>query len=155
MVPHQLRTLFVNGTEQGIGMLQADPTNDEKYVAMFLHSNMIKWSIRDFLCVGCSYNQYEPPAVSAIEKPEYPINRHLTKHSRIFKEEDMQMLGIDPEPLIWRSMEHAACSSVWREADLCVRTRSHMSQTFGYHFQPAGKMGGLLGSRDQICINEG
>ena len=157
MVPHPLRTLFVNGTTQGVGMLQADPINNEQYVPMFLHANIIKWSIRDFLCVGCpsdSGDPKDPVAVSFFEKPEYPINKHLKQHHRIFNLEAMQALGIDPEPLIWKSMEHAACRSVWQETELCARTRAHMTLVFGHEFRPAGTMARLLGYGDQVCIKE-
>ena len=53
LVPHELKTMFVNGTAHGIGMLQADPTNQNGYEPMFLHSNVVKWGIRDFYCVKC------------------------------------------------------------------------------------------------------
>jgi len=151
VVPHQLKTLFVNGTDHGIGMLQADPTNTNKYEPMFLHSNMIKWSIRDFLCLGCDQDK-EPVLKSFLEKPDSAINRHLRDHERIFKAEDMQAMGIDPEPLIWKSMEHTACRSVWKEEGLCARTRKHMAETFGHRFEPPGMMAGVLGYGDRICI---
>lgn len=155
MVPHQLRTLFVNGTTVGIGMLQADPTNPIEYAPMFLHSNMIKWSIRNFMCIGCSFDQEDPVPMSFLEKPDSPINTHLKQHSRIFKQEEMNFMGIDPEPLIWKSMEHTACRSVWKDDGLCRRTRLHMSETFGHRFEPPGVMARLLGYGDRICIKEG
>ncbi|KAL9615374.1 MAG: hypothetical protein Q9167_000202 [Letrouitia subvulpina] len=98
MVPHPLKTLFVNGTSHGIGMLQADPANQIKYEPMFLHSNIIKWSIHEFMCVNCSSSSSDPVALSAIENPESAINPHLKDHHRIFKTEDMQSMAIDPEP---------------------------------------------------------
>lgn len=154
MVPHQLRTLFVNGTTHGIGMLQGDPTNPIEYHPMFLHSNMIKWSIRNFMCLGCSFDKEDPVPMSFLEKPDSPINSHLKKHQRIFKLQDMQAMGIDPEPLIWKSMEHTACRSVWKEDGLCLRTRAHMTKTFGHRFESPGMVAGILGYGDRICIKE-
>lgn len=154
MVPHQLRTLFVNGTTSGIGMLQGDPTNNDVYMPMFLHSNMIKWSIRNFLCLGCSSDQDDPVPMSFLEKPDSPINPHLKQHSRIFKLDEMHYMGIDPEPLIWKAMEHTACRSVWKDDGLCLRTRAHMTQTFGHQFGPPGVMAGFLGYGDHVCIKE-
>ena len=150
MVPHTLKTLFVNGTSHGIGMLQADPTNDTAYEPMFLHSNIIKWSIREFMCLGCSSDSSDPVALSAIENPESAINRHLKEHRRIFKIEDMQAMSIDPEPLIWKSLEHTACRSVWRSRGLCHRARQHMTQTFGYQFR-RGWFASFLGPEEQMC----
>ena len=154
MVPHQLRTLFVNGTTVGVGMLQADPTNLNTYSPMFLHSNMIKWSIRNFLCIGCALHQEDPVPMSFLEKPDSPINTHLKEHSRIFKLEEMHFMGIDPEPLIWKSMEHTACRSVWKDDGLCSRTRVHMAETFGNRFESPGMTARLLGYGDRVCVKE-
>ena len=151
MVPHKLKTLFVNGTDHGIGMLQADPTNTEKFQPMFLHSNIIKWSIRDFLCIKCDKDK-EPVLKSFLEKSDSAINPHLKDHERIFNGDDMQAMGIDPEPLIWKSMEHTACRSVWKDEELCTRTRKHMAETFGHRFVPPGMMADMLGYGDNLCI---
>lgn len=150
MVPHDLKTLFVNGTVQGIGMLQADPTNQTNYQPMFLHSNVVKWGIRAFYCKGCGSDPIDPVAASAIEKSDSSINLHLKEHYRIFKIEDMKAMGIDPEPLIWKSMEHTACRSVWKDDGLCARTREHMEKTFGNQFRP-NRIAGLLGY-DYVCV---
>ncbi|KAL8719131.1 MAG: hypothetical protein Q9225_003820 [Loekoesia sp. 1 TL-2023] len=147
MVPHKLKTLFINGTNEGIGMLQADPTNPTAYVPMFLHSNIIKWSIRGFLCKGCADEAVDPVAVSALENPKSPINPHLREHRRIFSLQDMRAMDIDPEPSIWRSFEHVACRSFWQSELLCNRTREHMEQTFGFQFQSP-----LGGGEEQICL---
>ena len=151
LVPHKLKTMFVDGTAHGIGMLQADPTNQTGYEPMFLHSNVIKWGIRDFLCVKCSPGTEEKAKVTAVEDKGSSINSHLREHRRIFKTEDTRELGIDPEPLMWKSMEHTACRSVWREDDLCARTRQHMDKTFGYRFE-TGRIAKLLGFRESVCI---
>ena len=149
-VPHDLKTLFVNGTTHGIGMLQADPTDQAKYEPMFLHSNIVKWGIRAFFCIGCASDDSDTVTISALERLESPINLHLKEHHRIFKEEDMKLLGIDPEPLIWKSMEFTACQSVWKDASLCERTREHMEKTFGTRFQ-VGRIADLLGYSDRVC----
>ncbi|KAL8736345.1 MAG: hypothetical protein Q9181_002473 [Wetmoreana brouardii] len=151
MVPHKLKTLFINGTSDGVGMLQADPTKPASYVPMFLHSNMVKWSIRGFLCLGCANDTVDPVKTSALENPKSNINLHLTEHHRIFKLEDMKAMGIDPEPLIWKSFEHVACRSVWQSEGLCNRTKVHMEQTFGYQFRKSW-VSSIVGGGDQICI---
>ena len=150
-VPHDLQTLFVNGTTHGIGMLQADPTNQTGYEPMFLHSNVVKWGVRAFLCVKCASDPIDAVALSALENPDSSIHQHLKEHHRIFKVEDMERLGIDPEPLIWKSMEHTACRSVWKDDGLCARTREHMQKTFGHQFR-VGRIDALLGYRDRVCI---
>ena len=151
LVPHDLKTMFVNGTSHGIGMLQADPTNQTGYEPMFLHSNVVKWGIRDFYCTGCSSDPVDAVAASAFEKSESSINLHLKEHYRIFKVGDMKSLNIDPEPLIWKSMEHTACRSVWKDDGLCSRTREHMEKTFGHKFR-VGLIDGLLGNVDRVCV---
>ncbi len=142
---------FADGTFRGIGMLQADPTNQTGYEPMFLHSNVIKWGIRDFLCVKCTPHPGDKAELSALENQDSSINAHLKEHRRIFKTEDMKELGIDPEPLMWKSMEHTACRSVWKEENLCARTREHMTKTFGYKFQ-TGRIASILGFRESVCI---
>ena len=154
MVPHQLKTLLVNGTDQGIGMLQADPTNRNDYVPMFLHSNIIKWSIRNFMCIGCAKDKTDPVPMSFLEKSDSAINPHLIGHERIFPLDDMQAMNIDPEPLIWKSMERTACRSVWKNESLCARTREHMSETFGHRFESPGMVAGVLGYGDHPCIKD-
>ena len=151
LVPHTLETMFVDGTVHGIGMLQADPSNQTGYEPMFLHSNVIKWGIRDFLCVKCPPSLESKVQLSALEKDDSSIHSHLKEHRRIFKKEDTKKLGIDPEPLMWKSMEHTACRSVWRNQDLCASTREHMTQTFGYKFE-TGRIANLLGFRESVCI---
>lgn len=152
VVPHDLKTMFVNGTAHGIGMLQADPTNQTGYEPMFLHSNVVKWGIRAFYCVGCSSGSIDAVSASAFENADSSIHVHLKEHHRIFKVEDMKPMGIDPEPMIWRSMEHTACRSVWKEEGLCKRTREHMEKTFGSKFS-MGMIDGLLGYVDRMCID--
>ncbi|KAL8786361.1 MAG: hypothetical protein Q9213_002858 [Squamulea squamosa] len=151
MVPHPLVTLFVNGSSSGIGMLQADPTKQAAYEPMFLHSNIIKWSIRGFFCSGCHNDEKDPVALGAWEDGESPINSHLKEHRRIFSMEHMESMNIDPEPLIWKSFEHVACRSVWQQPDLCKRTREHMEQTFGYEFRQAKASPIFGGGGDLIC----
>ncbi|KAL9601776.1 MAG: hypothetical protein Q9219_002266 [cf. Caloplaca sp. 3 TL-2023] len=151
MVPHKLRTLFINGTDDGIGMLQADPTNPTAYEPMFLHSNIIKWSVRGFLCIGCANEAIDPIAISALENSHSPIHRHLEDHRRIFSQDAMRAMNIDPEPLIWRSFEHVACRSFWQSEGLCNRTREHMERTFGFEFQKAWGSP-IIGGGEQICL---
>ena len=153
MVPHPLQTIIVNGTTHGIGMLQADPANVETYEPMFLHSNIIKWSIRDFMCVGCQRDK-EPVLQSFLEREDSSIHFHLKNHERIFASANMQAMGIDPEPLIWKSMERTACSGVWKDKGVCQRTRTHMAETFGLIFEPPGMMAGWLGHGDRLCVKD-
>ncbi|KAL8713231.1 MAG: hypothetical protein Q9220_002752 [cf. Caloplaca sp. 1 TL-2023] len=151
MVPHALKTLFVNGTGHGIGMLQADPSIRASYEPMFLHSNIVKWSVRGFLCIGCADDRNDPVAHSALEDPKSAIHSHLKEHRRIFPPDGMKAMNIDPEPLIWKSFEHVACRSVWQGEGLCNRTRVHMEQTFGYQFLKS-KTSPIVGDGEQICL---
>ena len=153
MIPHELKTLFVNGTVEGIGMLQADPSNQKDYEPMFLHSNIIKWSPREFLCKGCASDKEDPVKSSFLEREDSSINRHLKEHRRIFNIEDMRKLNIDPEPLIWKSMEHSVCKGVWKDGEVCARVREHMANAFGYEFR-SSRLFSLFGYGDQVCISK-
>lgn len=152
MVPHKLKTLFLNGTPEGVGMLQADPTKPASYEPMFLHSNIVKWSIRGFLCRGCGNDTVNSIKTSSLENPKSNIHPYLKNHSRIFNLEDMKAMNIDPEPLIWKSFEHVACRSVWQGEGLCNRTRTHMEKTFGYSFEKSWASPLVGGGGDRICI---
>ena len=153
MIPHELKTLFVNGTIEGIGMLQADPSNQKDYEPMFLHSNIIKWSPREFLCKSCASDKEDPVKSSFLEREDSSINRHLKEHRRIFNIQDMRKLNIDPEPLIWKSMEHSVCKGVWKDGEVCARVRKHMSGAFGYEFR-SSRLFSLFGYGDQVCISK-
>lgn len=146
----ELKTLFVDGTSQGIGMLQADPSNLTNYQPMFMHSNIVKWSVREFFCVGCASDAEEPISMSLLENPDSSINAHLKEHRRIFNVHDMEGWGIDPEPMMWRVMEQTACRSVWKNRKLCRRVRKHMEKAFGVTFR-TGRMINSRGHGSQAC----
>ena len=150
MMKNELKTLFVEGTVQGIGMLQADPSNLTDYHPMFLHCNVVKWSVRHFFCIGCAADSEMAVSKSFLENPDSEIHSHLTEHRRIFKVEDLAQWGIDPEPTIWKALEHTACRSVWRKRSLCHRVKDHMTKTFGFSFR-SGRLALLQRQRDLPC----
>ena len=134
MISLELKTLFVNGTIEGIGMIQADPSNPIDFQPLLIHCNIWKWSVRDFFCTNCPPDEMGKPQ-SAWEDRQSIIHGHLRSHRRIFNIQDMEAWNIDPEPMLWRSMEHTACRSIWRRGDLCKRVRVHMMKTFGVVFR--------------------
>ena len=143
-------TLFINDTLLGIGMVQSDPANDTHANPLFLHSNIIKWSVGEFLCVGCPAHVFRAGSVSALENPQSPINTHLKEGKRIFAIQQLAEVGLDPEPLIWRSMEHTACRSVWGNKQLCEQTRDYMKKTFGFQFR-SSRIASFIGYGDKVC----
>lgn len=149
-IHQEIVTVFVTGTVLGIGMVQADPTNETNSKPMFLHSNIIKWSMRDFNCLGCWALDAVGGSISHIENPSSPIQKLLLEHKRIFAEDQLIDMGMDPEPLIWKVMEQLACRSVWGNIQLCGQAREHMTTAFGYQFK-ASWMAKLLGYGDRIC----
>ena len=150
-VHHNIMTVFVNGTLLGIGMVQSDPANDTHPEPLFLHSNIVKWSVIDFLCVGCPTHIFSAGSVSALENSQSPINSHLKEGKRIFATQQLKEAGLDPEPLIWRCMEHTACRSVWGNMQLCRQTRDYMMKTFGFQFRSSG-IASFLGYGDRMCV---
>ena len=142
-VPHGIQTIFVNGTIQGIAMVQSDPTNETFADPLFLHSNIVKWSVSEFLCVGCSTDAATVGRPSALENPQSPIQSHLKDGKRIFSMPQFEEKGIDPEPKLWKCMERTACRTVWGNAQLCTQTREHMSKVFGFRFNNLG---------DKVCV---
>lgn len=131
MVPFGLSTMFINGTSTGVAMMQADPANQKGYEPLFLHTNIIKWNPREFFCVGCASDEVEPVSASDFEREESLIHKQLMAPSRIYDYGIPKALGVDPEPLLWKSMEYNVCRSVWKNDDLCERVRSHMEDAFG------------------------
>ena len=147
-VPHEIITAFINGTVHGIGMVQSNPANEISAEPLFLHSNIVKWSVEEFLCVGC------PPSAnkaSALEDTGSPIHSHLKEGKRIFATQSFEKAGMDPEPLLWKCMEHSACRSVWGSSQLCGQTRDYMTRTFGYQFKPS-RIASMIGYGDRVCV---
>lgn len=142
-VPHSIHTIFVNGTTLGVAMVQADPTNETFADPLFLHSNIVKWSVSEFFCVGCSTAPAKIGIPSALEDPRSPIQSHLKDAKRIFSTIQFEEKGLDPEPKIWKCMEHTACRTVWGDAQLCTQTREHMSKVFGFRFNSQG---------NEVCV---
>ncbi|MCJ1383556.1 hypothetical protein MMC17_006670 [Xylographa soralifera] len=149
-VSQEIVTVFISGTVRGIGMVQADPTNETNSKPMFLHSNIVKWSMRDFLCVGCSALDGSTGMISHIEDPSSPINSHMLEGKRVFSTDQLPDIGMDAEPLIWEVMESLACRSVWGNKQVCQQARDHMTRTFGYQFKSSW-IASLLGYGDRVC----
>ena len=135
MVPFDLSTMFINGTTTGVAMMQADPANQMKYEPLFLHTNIIKWNPREFFCIGCAGDEVEPVSASDIEREESFIHKQLIKPSRIYDYGVPKNLDVDPEPLLWKSMEYNVCKSIWKNNELCKQVRNHMERAFGYQFR--------------------
>ena len=150
-VTHDIITVFVEGTLLGIGMVQADPTNTTGTSPMFLHSNIVKWSMRDFLCVGCPAISGDGGFVSHLESTSSPIHTHLLEGKRIFATNQLAEHQMDPEPLIWKVIEKTACRSVWGNAQVCKQARDHMSRVFGFKFTTS-RFGWLFGNAGTVCI---
>jgi hypothetical protein len=91
-------------------MLQADPTNQTGCAPLFLPSNVVRQGIRAFFCSDeCASDASDAGAASAFECADSSINLHTREHHRIFKIEDLTPIDVDPESLIWKSMENTAC----------------------------------------------
>ena len=150
-VSHDLMTLFVNGVDLGIGMVQASPANATTYEPLFLHSNIVKWSMRDFLCVGCPAVKGDAAYLSYLENPDYPVNKHLKEGLRIFDAGPLKAKGIDPEPLMWKCLEHTACRSVMGNDQVCRQARDHMEKVFGFEFK-ANSVASAVGYGDKVCV---
>lgn len=148
-IPHHLITLFAAGTAQGIGMVQADPSQEDSNHPMFLHSNIIKWSLRYFLCTksdGACDDFPQHGYYSHLEDEGSFVYSHLKDNKRVFSTNELEEKGLDPEPAMWKVLEHTACNSVFGNSHLCDRTREHMTKTFGFSFE-SNKLG-------QTCIVE-
>ena len=66
--------------------------------------------------------------------------------------EPMREFGIDPEPLMWKTLEHTACrSAVWGKDQLCKQTRQHMEKTFGFKFQKSDYTS-IIGMGKDYCL---
>ncbi|MCJ1313714.1 hypothetical protein MMC25_007394 [Agyrium rufum] len=151
-VPHDIITMFVDGTLLGIGMVQGDPTNTTANYPLFMHSNIVKWSVREFFCKTCPPRQKGGNTYNSLaENPDSYIYRHLREGKRIFNTNQIKDTGLDPEPVMWKSMEHTACRSVWGTKEICRKTREHMRRTFGTRFQSSW-LATFFGYGDRVCI---
>ena len=150
-VPHDIITMFVDGSLLGIGMIQSNPTNDTAQDPLFLHSNIIKWSVRDFFCEGCEPRQPDVPYIAYANNDQSPIHSHLNEGKRIFNTNQIKETGLDPEPYLWKAMEHTACRTVWGTKQICQRTRQHMKKTFNAKFESSW-LASFTGYGDRVCV---
>lgn len=147
-VEHNIDTVFQLANSKtdmfhGIGMLQADPRNHSEHNTLFLHCNIIKWSMRDFFCDGCrdawathrdTYGKV-PKWKGRFENPDDDVYENLHSNMRIFNHAAFAKDGLDPEPLLWKVLEHTACrSKAWGSEQVCGHVRRYMRRTFGFHF---------------------
>jgi alpha 1,2-mannosyltransferase len=147
-IPHSIDTIFLDGQIKGIGMLQANPGIPGVRSPIFLHANIIKWSIRSFFCFNCPIDPSVPnPGPSHFENSGSDIHQKLHDGGRIFNPTSFDKYGLDPEPYIWKVFEHDACRSAWGNEQLCKSTRQHMVKTFGYRFTGNGDWH----YRDNVC----
>ena len=173
-VPNDILTLFVSGTLLGIGMVQSYPTPDHPVdspslaitassplpathvqpgTPLFLHSNIVKWSMRNFLCdPSCKPAKYNPKPIYHRGDARSPVHEHLRDRKRLFATEQLRAVNADPEPLMWRCLEHSACRSpAWRNATLCATARRHMETAFGTRFE-ARRSGWRSQGPEEVCI---
>ena len=155
-IPHGIVTVFVNGSQLGVGMVQANPANGSSHEPMFMHSNIIKWSMKNFLCKGDCKPLPGQKARFHLEDSKSEINRHLNEGIRIFATQQLFEKGIDPEPIMWKALEHTACRSVMGRPDMCQRARDHMQKTFGFRFEKTKlaktKLAESVGYGEEICV---
>jgi hypothetical protein len=151
-VSRDIVTVFVDGSALGIGMVQSDPSNSTRTSPMFLHSNIVKWSVRDFLCVGCPPLHGQLSFFSHLELEQSQIHQHMLEGKRVFATTQLAEHGMDPEPSIWKVMERIACMSVWGNPQLCGQVREHMKKTFGFKFQ-SSRFASLLGIQ-KVCLSD-
>ena len=151
LISHNLETQHFNDgndrpTGSGMAMLQADPWDLNTFQPLFLHSNLIKLSVRRLMCERC----VELPSALTMEQREqedeviFIGQAHDRQHDnwdalnhwkRIFATKSktgLNHLGaLDTERDIWRVLERAACVGVWSEESLCQRTKRHLKLAFG------------------------
>ncbi|KAK8914862.1 hypothetical protein H634G_02077 [Metarhizium anisopliae BRIP 53293] len=153
-VSHEIVTLFVQGTSDGIGMLQPDPTNNAKHMPLFLHTNMIKWGARELLCTeNCDKIKGQGGHPFHMIDERSQIYKHLREGMRIFAVGQLFQGNIDPEPDMWRVVEHNACRTSRASWHMCKNARSHMERTFGFDFtEYREEMNEGGNANTQICI---
>lgn len=150
-VKHGIITTFVTGTLDGIGMIQANPKNETHHQPMFLHSNIIKWSMRNLACQGCADIPGHPHHYH-LEDKKSQIHSHLTEGQRIFSMAQMDQMGVDPEPIMWKAVEWTACqSAVWGNDQVCQQVRQYMRKALGYEFKRS-KIASAVGNGKQFCM---
>ena len=150
-ISHKIVTTFVTGTLLGIGMIQASPLNLTYHDPMFLHSNIVKWSMRDFSCVKCDDLPNHHPHYH-LEDGDSPVHTHLKEGKRIFAMAQMDDKNIDPEPIMWKTVEHAACrSAAWGNDQVCKQTRAYMEKVFGFKFRRS-RFASAVGNGNQYCM---
>ena len=153
LVQHGIVTSFVAGTLNGIGMLQANPQNKAKHEPMFLHSNIIKWSMRNLACRKCENIKGHEPHYH-LENKNSQIYSHLNEGRRIFSMGQMDETHIDPEPILWKAVEWSACHSrVWGNEQVCQQTRSYMEKALGFEFRTS-RIASAVSNGKQICMVE-
>jgi hypothetical protein len=151
-VPHYLVTLFVSGTIDGIGMIQADPTNKVAHTPLFMHSNIIKWSARELLCSeNCNKTPDQGGHPFLMIDDSSKIKKQLQEGMRVFSISQLFEAKIDPEPMIWKAVEHSACRTQWGNPHLCKNARDYMEKTFGFRFTKHGKED-KVGMNREVCM---
>ncbi|KHN94872.1 Alpha-mannosyltransferase [Metarhizium album ARSEF 1941] len=150
-VPHSIVTIFLQGTTDGIGMLQGDPTNRAEHTPLFMHINMIKMSMREVLCSeDCTKSERQGDHPFHMIDENSRINKHLREGRRLYAVAELFEANIDPEPDVWRVLEHTACRTHRGSRHMCKNARDHMERTFGFKFTADGDEGGDGDAR--VCI---
>ena len=153
MAPHKLQTQrFDDGTGTGHGrgpgfaMMQCDPADATTFRPMFLHSNLVKLSVRRLMCAECLEDESALNADERNEGKDVMFKGRIIMHEdelwealnfskRIYStrtEEGLNDMGrMNTERDLWRVMERSACVGVFGDAKICQRTRRHLDKTFG------------------------
>lgn len=135
-------------------MLQPDPTNKAEHKPLFLHMNIIKWGARELLCTeNCDKIKGQGDHAFHMIDERSQIYKHLREGMRIFAVGQLFQGNIDPEPDMWRVVEHNACRTSRASWHMCKNARSHMERTFGFDFTEYREEINVGGNANpQICI---
>lgn len=115
--------------------------------------------MRDFFCDGCrdawasdddKYLGVPPMWKGRFENPDDDAYENLHQNLRIFNKDAFTKDGLDPEPLLWKVLEHTACrSKAWGSEQVCGHVRRYMRNTFHFRFtEPGGALSKVSESSD-------
>ena len=110
--------------------MQADPANHTAYEPLSLHTNIVKWNPRAFLCIGCANDKEKPVQTSDLEGETSSIHQLLVDHTRIYARTQTKKYGVDPEALLRKTWNTTSARASGRmmtcasEQELTWRTLS-------------------------------
>ena len=151
VVPHYLAQVGLNNGKggpkgSGVCVLQADPYYPNAFQAMFLHTSILRFGVRDLMCdTSCIKDEpYTRPNhrqrlvgqhirdPGIIMDPKDGSHSLLHGRQRLLAQSQLTEKGVDPEESIWKVLERLSCTDgVWMHQKLCNNVRSYMNGTFG------------------------